>query len=47
MSDGPNFPFPITDQLRADWLGGYGHPLPKTPNIDAIAARGAKLEVGA
>lgn len=38
MTDRPNFPFFITDQQRADWLGCYGHPVLKTPNIDAIAA---------
>ena len=37
--DQPNFLFLITDQQRADWLGCYGHPVLKTPNIDAIAAR--------
>ena len=36
----PNFLFIITDQHRADYLGCYGHPIVKTPNIDAIAARG-------
>ena len=40
----PNFLFLITDQQRADWLGCYGHPVLKTPNIDAIAARGTRFE---
>ena len=39
----PNFLFIITDQHRADYLGCYGHPLLKTPNIDGIAARGAQF----
>ena len=37
----PNFIFFITDQQRADWLGCYGHPVLKTPHIDALAANGS------
>lgn len=40
----PNFLFIITDQHRADHLGCYGHPILKTPHIDAIAKRGRKFE---
>ena len=40
----PNFLYIMTDQLRADWLGCYGHPVVKTPNIDALAAQGARFE---
>ena len=40
----PNFLFFIADQLRADHLGCYGHPTVRTPNIDAIAARGARFD---
>jgi arylsulfatase A-like enzyme len=40
----PNFLFIITDQHRADYLGCYGHPILKTPNIDSIAARGTRFE---
>lgn len=36
----PNFILFITDQHRADFLGCYGHPLLKTPNIDAMADNG-------
>jgi arylsulfatase A-like enzyme len=36
----PNFILFITDQHRADYLGCYGHPVLKTPQIDSIAARG-------
>ncbi len=44
MTDAPNFLFIITDQQRADHLGCYGNPLLKTPNIDAIAARGTRFD---
>lgn len=44
MSDRPNFLFFITDQHRADWLGCYGHPVVKTPHIDAIAADGVRFD---
>lgn len=40
----PNFLFFITDQHRADYLGCAGHPVLKTPNIDAIAAKGTRFE---
>lgn len=39
----PNFLFIITDQHRADYLGCYGHPVLKTPNIDALAERGVRF----
>ena len=44
MTDRPNFVFIITDQQRADWLGCAGHPVLRTPNIDALAARGTRFE---
>ncbi len=44
MPKRPNFVFLITDQQRADWLGCYGHPVLKTPNIDSIAARGTRFD---
>jgi arylsulfatase A-like enzyme len=40
----PNFLLFITDQQRADYLGCYGHPVLRTPHIDAIAARGTRFE---
>lgn len=43
MAERPNFLYFITDQHRADYLGCYGHPVVKTPNIDSIAARGRKF----
>jgi arylsulfatase A-like enzyme len=36
----PNFLVFIVDQLNAAHLGCYGHPLPATPHIDALARRG-------
>ena len=44
MNDRPNFLFFITDQQRADWLGCSGHPVLKTPHIDAIADSGTVFD---
>ncbi|MEM6988058.1 MAG: sulfatase-like hydrolase/transferase [Pseudomonadota bacterium] len=44
MAKRPNFLFFITDQQRADWLGCYGHPVLRTPHIDALAARGTRFD---
>lgn len=44
LSDRPNFLFFCTDQQRADYLGCYGHPVLRTPNIDGIAARGTRFD---
>ncbi|MEM7752488.1 MAG: sulfatase-like hydrolase/transferase [Pseudomonadota bacterium] len=40
MPKRPNFILFITDQHRADYLGCTGHPVLKTPHIDAIAEGG-------
>jgi arylsulfatase A-like enzyme len=40
----PNFVLFITDQQRADFLGCYGHPQLRTPNIDAIAGTGVAFD---
>ncbi len=34
----------MTDQQRADWLGCAGHPVVRTPNIDALAGQGTRFE---
>ncbi len=39
-----NILFIMADQLRADHLACYGHPWIRTPNIDALAARGVRFE---
>lgn len=44
MPERPSFILFITDQHRADFLGCYGHPVLKTPNIDAIAAEGTQYD---
>lgn len=44
MTDRPDFLFIMTDQHRADWLGCYGHPVVRTPHLDAIAAGGTRFE---
>ena len=41
---GRNILFIMCDQLRFDYLGCYGHPHLKTPNIDALAARGVRFD---
>ena len=38
-----NVLFIMADQLRADHLGCAGHPHLKTPNLDALAARGVRF----
>ncbi len=38
-----NILFIMCDQLRFDYLGCSGHPTIKTPNIDALAARGVRF----
>lgn len=40
MPKRPNFILFMTDQHRADYLGCMGHPVLKTPHIDAITAQG-------
>ena len=44
MTRKPNILFIMADQLRWDYLGCAGHPHIKTPNIDALAARGVRFD---
>ncbi len=39
----PNFILVIADQMRGDCLGIDGHPCVQTPNLDAMAAGGARF----
>jgi arylsulfatase A-like enzyme len=39
----PNLVVFVPDQLRADCVGAFGNPVIQTPNIDALAARGARF----
>lgn len=39
-----NILFIMCDQLRFDYLSCYGHPHLKTPNIDALAAKGVRFD---
>ncbi|MEU6789839.1 sulfatase-like hydrolase/transferase [Nonomuraea angiospora] len=39
----PNFVLFMPDQLRADCVGAFGNPVVRTPNIDALAARGVSF----
>jgi arylsulfatase A-like enzyme len=43
MTKPKNILFIMCDQLRHDYLGCYGHPTLKTPNIDKLAARGVRF----
>jgi len=42
--DRPNFIFILTDDQRHDAMGCAGNPIVRTPNIDALAARGVRFE---
>ena len=44
LDTSPNFLVIVTDQHRADYLGCYGHPIVRTPHIDALAAQGTRYE---
>jgi choline-sulfatase len=40
----PNIVLVMADQLAPHFTSTYGHPLVKTPNLDALAARGARFD---
>ncbi len=40
----PNLIFFMPDELRAESLACYGHPLVKTPHFDRVAAEGVRFE---
>ncbi len=40
----PNLILYMADELRAESIGCYGHPLVKTPNIDRMAREGVRFE---
>ena len=39
----PNIVLIMADQLAPQFTGAYGHPVVKTPNLDALAARGMRF----
>ncbi|MCK4376228.1 MAG: sulfatase-like hydrolase/transferase, partial [Candidatus Brocadiae bacterium] len=39
-----NFIFFNPDEMRADGLACYGHPVARTPNFDRLAAEGVLFE---
>ncbi len=39
-----NFIFFVPDELRAESVGCYGHPLSRTPNMDRLAAGGTRFD---
>jgi len=40
----PNLVFYMADELRAESIGCYGHPVVRTPNIDRLASQGTRFE---
>lgn len=44
MSAQPNIVLIMADQLAPHFTGTYGHPLVKTPHMDALAARGRRFD---
>ncbi len=40
----PNIVLVMADQLAPQFTGTYGHPVVKTPHLDALAARGARFD---
>ena len=44
MKKPPNIVLIMADQLAPHFTGTYGHPLVKTPNMDALAATGTRFD---
>ena len=44
MAKAPNILLIMADQLAPQFTGAYGHPIVKTPHIDALAARGMRFD---
>ncbi len=44
MPGTPNIVVVMADQLAPQFCGAYGHPVAKTPHIDALAARGMRFD---
>ena len=44
MSKKPNIVVIMADQLAPQFCGAYGHPVAKTPHIDALADRGIRFD---
>ncbi len=44
MTKPPNIVLIMADQLAPQFTGTYGHPLVKTPHMDALAARGTRFD---
>jgi len=40
----PNIVLIMADQLAPHFTGAYGHPVVRTPNLDALVARGARFD---
>lgn len=40
----PNILLIMADQLAPQFTGAYGHPVVKTPHLDALAAKGARFD---
>ena len=44
MARQPNIVVIMADQLAPHFTGAYGHPIVKTPHLDALAARGTRFD---
>ena len=40
----PNIVVIMADQLAPQFTGAYGHPVAKTPHLDALAKRGTRFD---